>query len=122
MIAGIKNIKLGNSQADKVCLGDKLLWVDGTLSVETLPSRVYYVLGEQLDLSGIVVRRQGTQTSEIVPVSDLVPSGFDSSTVGIKTVTLSYVNKSVLYEVGVTNLVDANNKIMIDGNGKLLII
>lgn len=116
------NIKIGSYQIDKCYLGETLLWCNGVLYIDILPTRIYYILGETVNISGIKVIREGTKVSEEVPEKALKPFGFDSSTVGIKTVTLQYVNKTVDYEVGVTNLVDADNKIMLDADGKLLII
>lgn len=120
MIAGIKDIKLGNLQVDKVYLGNIMLWYNGAIRIDSLPARLYYVLGEGIDLSGLVVRR--TITNEIIPVSELSVSGFDSSSVGVKTVNLSFLGKSLDFQVGITNLISGDNKIMLDANGKLIIL
>lgn len=120
MIAGIKDIKLGNSQVDKAYLGNIMLWYNGTIRIDSLPTRLCYVLGEGIDLSGLVVQR--TATNKIIPISELSVSGFDSSSVGIKTVNLSFLGESVGFQVGVTNVMSADNKIMLDANGKLIIL
>lgn len=120
MIAGTRDIKLGNLQADKVYLGNTMLWYTGAIYIDTLPARLYYVLGEEIDLTGLVVKR--TVTNEIIPVSELSVSGFDSSSVGIKTVNLSFLGKSLDFQVGITNLISGDNKIMLDANGKLIIL
>lgn len=120
MIAGTRNIKLGNSQADKVYLGNTMLWYTGAIYIDTLPARLYYVLGEEIDLTGLVVKR--TATNEIIPISKLSVSGFDSSSVGVKTVSLSNFGKGIDFQVGVTNVISRDNKIMLDANGKLIIL
>lgn len=120
MIAGTRDIKLGNLQADKVYLGNTMLWYTGSIYIDTLPARLYYVLDEEIDLTGIVVKR--TATGEVIPISKLSGSGFDSSSVGVKTVNLSFLGRSVEFQVGVTNVISGDNKIMLDANGKLIIL
>ncbi|MEE3450018.1 MAG: bacterial Ig-like domain-containing protein, partial [Acutalibacteraceae bacterium] len=65
------------------------------------PTKTEYYIGESLDLSGMMVRAHFSDgTSEIV--SDKVTiSGFDSTTEGVKTITVEYGSKSVSFEVTV---------------------
>lgn len=59
------------------------------IRISSFPSKIYYKIGESLDLSGlevVVVDRLGNEST----LTDYTVSGFDSSTTGSKTITVSY--------------------------------
>lgn len=59
------------------------------IRITSFPSKVYYKIGETFDPSGITVaevRQDGTEKE----ITDYDISGFDSSTAGSKTITVSY--------------------------------
>lgn len=59
------------------------------IRISHYPTKVYYKIGELLDLTGlvvVVVRQDGTEKE----ITDYTVSGFDSSKVGVKTITVSY--------------------------------
>lgn len=59
------------------------------IRITSFPSKVYYKIGETFDPSGLIVaevRQDGTEKE----ITDYDISGFDSSTAGSKTITVSY--------------------------------
>lgn len=59
------------------------------IRITSFPSKVYYKIGESFDPSGLTVaevRQDGTEKE----ITDYDISGFDSSTAGSKTITVSY--------------------------------
>lgn len=59
------------------------------IRISSFPSKIYYKIGESLDLSGlevVVVDGLGNES----PLADYTVSGFDSSKAGTKTITVSY--------------------------------
>lgn len=59
------------------------------IRISSFPSKIYYKIGESLDLSGlevVVVDGLGNESA----LTDYTVSGFDSSKAGVKTITVSY--------------------------------
>lgn len=85
------------------------------IRITSFPSKVYYKIGETFNPSGLIVaevRQDGTEKE----ITDYDISGFDSSTAGSKTITVSYntttngVSKFIgsdSFQIKVTN--DGNN-------------
>lgn len=84
------------------------------IRITSFPSKVYYKIGESFDPSGLTVaevRHDGIEKE----ITDYDISGFDSSTAGSKTITVSY-NVTVN---GVTRFVGSDNfKIRVTNDGK----
>lgn len=84
------------------------------IRITSFPSKVYYKIGETFDPSGLTVaevRQDGTEKE----ITDYDISGFDSSTAGSKTITVSY-NVTVN---GITRFVGSDNfKIRVTNDGK----
>ncbi len=85
------------------------------IRITSFPSKVYYKIGESFDPSGLTVAEVRQDGSE-KEITDYTVSGFDSSTAGSKTITVSYnvtvneVSKFVgsdSFQIKVTN--DGNN-------------
>ena len=93
------------------------------IRITSFPSKVYYKIGESFDPSGLTVaevRQDGTEKK----ITDYDISGFDSSTAGSKTITVSYnvtvngVSKFVgsdSFQIKVTN--DGKNPFDGDSSG-----
>lgn len=62
------------------------------IKITTLPNKVQYIVGNSLDLSGIVVKASyNSGSSKAVDLSELTITGFDSSAVAdAQTITVSY--------------------------------
>jgi len=72
-----------------------------SISVTTLPTKIVYNIGETFDPAGMVVTATYSDaTSEAVTGT---PSGFDSSTAGNKTITVTYNGKTAVFSVNVIN-------------------
>lgn len=84
------------------------------IRITSFPSKVYYKIGETFDPSGLAVaevRQDGTEKE----ITDYDISGFDSSTAGSKTITVSY-NVTVN---GVSRFVGSDNfKVRVTNDGK----
>lgn len=84
------------------------------IRITSFPSKVYYKIGESFDPSGLAVaevRSDGTEKE----ITDYDISGFDSSTAGSKTITVSYN----VTTNGVTRFVGSDNfKIRVTNDGK----
>ena len=73
-----------------------------SIEVATNPSKMTYVVGEELDLAGLVVNAtmaSGVQ-NQVTVTADMV-SGFDSSKAGTTIVTISYEGKTATVELTV---------------------
>lgn len=64
------------------------------------PTKTEYKIGEELDLAGLEVTAHYSDGSEVA-VEDYEVSGFDSSTAGEKTVTVTYEGKTATFTVNV---------------------
>lgn len=63
------------------------------LSIDSQPSKIYYVVGEELDLSGLVVAQlYADQSKVILTADDYEVSGFSSAEVGPTAVTITSAN------------------------------
>ena len=72
------------------------------LTIVTEPTKVEYNVGESLDLTGLEVKAvYSDETEKTLVEADLTVAGFDSESVGEKTVTLTYEGKSASFAVTV---------------------
>lgn len=90
------------------------------ITLTDLPIVEYYILGEQLDTTGLLVTATYSDGTTGI-VTDYSLSGFDSEEPGIKTVVVSYKGLNQSFQVGVTNVVDADDRIMLDKENRLII-
>lgn len=68
----------------------------------TGPAKTEYAIGEELDLDGLVITAHYSDgTSKPVAVADCEITGFDSSAAGVKTITVTYEEKTVTFKVTV---------------------
>lgn len=73
------------------------------ISIKSVPAKKEYFLYEKIDLAGlsIIAEYDDKTTEDITNSKDLVISGFDSTTAGKKTVTITYKGKTVSFEITV---------------------
>lgn len=74
-----------------------------SVAVYSLPYRTQYLIGEELDLTGLVLQVTYTNGVALRVSEDYTVSALDSTTGGIKTVTVTYGGKSTSFKVTVTN-------------------
>lgn len=68
-----------------------------SIYIYSQPSKLEYICGESIDLSGLTVYAVYEDNSQLDVTSKVVSSGFDNTTVGTQTVTLSFtfIDKTV---------------------------
>lgn len=74
------------------------------ISVTTMPSKVNYHIGKEFDSTGIVVTATASDGNTIDVTKDCTYSGFDSSSVGEKTITVTYKTHTTTFKVTVYDL------------------
>ena len=75
-----------------------------TISVTTKPNKLEYILGEKLDLTGLVIsglNMDGTLDVQTYTQDDV--SGFDSTTIGTKTITITIYGRTCSFDITVTD-------------------
>jgi hypothetical protein len=72
-----------------------------SIVITSPPAQFAYAIGETLDLTGLVIRVTYTtgSTEQLSNINGLSISGFDSSTAGSKTITVTYGGKSAAFTV-----------------------
>ncbi len=80
---------------------DKLTATLTKLEVATKPTKTVYKIGESLDTSGLTLKATYSDGTARTITSGFTTSGFDSSSAGEKTVTVSYGGKSTTFTVTV---------------------
>ena len=75
-----------------------------SIAIKSAPTKTTYNVGDSLDLTGaqITVTKSDSSTEDKNITSDMV-SGFDSSTAGTKTVTVTYEEKTATFDVTVNS-------------------
>lgn len=69
-----------------------------SISVTTMPDKTSYYEGQTLDLAGLVVTGT-TSDGETIAIDGYSVSGFDSSTVGTNTLTVSFKNCTTTFDL-----------------------
>ncbi len=87
------------------------------ISITTEPDKTVYKLGEELDLTGLVVTATYTDgTTKIVEHSKLTVSGFDNETVGEQQITVTYEGKTATFVVNVVAEEEPVEVVRVDGD------
>lgn len=89
-----------------------------SIAVTTLPSKTEYQIGETLDITGMIVTgtySDGSTKVETVTATDV--TGFDSSTAGTKTLTVTVDGKTTTFTVTVAEIVDTKVTVTFSGIG-----
>ena len=102
-VAGYSTVVItyqGKTDSFNVTIKNKEVKTLESIEVTHLPDKDAYVIGEEFDATGlVVVAHYSNGTEDIITTYSL--SGFDSSTVGEKTVTVTYENKETSFTVTV---------------------
>lgn len=88
-----------------------------SISVTTYPKKTSYLIGEALDLTGLVLTATYSDGSKKTVTEDYSVSGFDSSSAGTKTITVSFDGKTTTFTVTVKEPVVETYKIVYNANG-----
>lgn len=90
------------------------LYSNGTelkaISITHMPNKVDYILGEKLDLTGLVI--SGTNIDNVDNIQTYIESdisGFDSLSVGIKIITVTIYGRVCTFTVNVTDSILSAN-------------
>ena len=76
------------------------------IEIKTKPSKITYIKGEALDLTeGTIIAYYEDNTTATIPMTskELQISGYESNTLGTKTITITYQGKTVSFNVSVKN-------------------
>lgn len=74
-----------------------------SISVKKLPDKTIYKVGESFNSSGLVVTANYSNGTKSDVTSGFTFTGFNSSTTGTKTVTVTYMGKTATFNVTVNN-------------------
>ena len=85
-----------------------------SISIKSNPEKLIYVEGESFDSNGMVVIAYYNNNTSAV-ITDYIISGYDS-TLGIKTITITYEGKTATFEVEVLKAYTPGD---IDDNGDI---
>ncbi|MBQ9383355.1 MAG: bacterial Ig-like domain-containing protein, partial [Ruminiclostridium sp.] len=92
-----------------------------SIAIATAPTKTTYKVGEELDVTGgtITVTYTGGKEAETIDITAAMCTGFDSTTEGTKTVTVTYEGKTATFEVTVKNSnIDNEGTVIEVGTGK----
>lgn len=73
-----------------------------SVEINVNPTKLIYILGEDLDLTGMVVKAK-YDTNKTETVTSYEVSGYDKTVLGEQTVTITYMGKTAFIKVNVTN-------------------
>lgn len=72
----------------------------------TAPIKTQYIVGQDLDLTGLELKAvYSDESTAVIDISEIEISGFDTSTPGKKTITVTYQGKTVDFEIVVSEKV-----------------
>lgn len=74
-----------------------------SISISSNPTKTTYEIGESLNTSGLKLKLNYSDGSSEIVSNGFITSGFDSSTAGTKTITVSYSGKSTTFKVMVND-------------------
>ena len=74
-----------------------------SITISTYPSKTTYYIGDSLDTTGLVLTLTYSDGSTATATSGFTTSGFSSTSVGSKTVTVTYNGKTATFTVTVIN-------------------
>ncbi len=79
------------------------------ISVASAPNKTTYFVGDALDTSGLTLTASYSNGTTKIITSGFTTEGFDSSTMGTKTITVNYGGKSTSFSVIVKEIVVNNH-------------
>lgn len=89
------------------------------IKVAALPAKTVYEIGEELDTTGLSIEASYDDGTKETITSGFTVSGFDSSTVGSQTVTVSYGEQSTTFTVTVKAAVSETDPQIVVGSQKV---
>ena len=94
--------EVGNIELEQTINATEVPPTVDSIAVKTSPIKTTYTVGEILDLTGgkITVTKSDNSTEEIAITSEMV-IGFDNTTAGTKTITVTYEEKTATFTVTV---------------------
>lgn len=92
-----------------------------SISIQAMPSKLTYLQGEELDLTGLVVKAIYIDNSTRIATGYEV-SGFDPNVLGEQTVSIALSGKTASFKVTVYAVGDANGDGSVDGNDATLLL
>ena len=95
----------------------------GMISIDTMPYKTQYTVGESLDTAGLAVLFSRSNGSKEIITEGYTVTGFDSATLGRKTVTVTYEGYNAAFVVSVVDsgFCGGNLVWIYDGEGTLTI-
>ena len=99
--AGTKTVTVtygGKTATFGVTVNERVATLVG-ISVYTQPTKTTYDIGEDLETAGLKLELTYSDNSKGYVTTDFTTSGFDSSTAGTKTVTVTYEGKTATFDV-----------------------
>ncbi|MCB6416695.1 bacterial Ig-like domain-containing protein, partial [Faecalimonas umbilicata] len=73
-----------------------------SITVKTAPEKTEYKIGEELDLTGIVIEAAYDDgTKKEIDIKDCTVTGFDNTKAGTQKITVTYEEQTVTFEVTV---------------------
>ncbi|MBE7056251.1 MAG: hypothetical protein E7388_02265 [Ruminococcaceae bacterium] len=88
-----------------------------SIAVDTMPNKVTYEIGEELDTTGLSIMLTYSDNSTNKISEGFIVSGFDSLTAGNKVITVTYEGLTTVFEVTVNNSGGITLYGDADGNG-----
>ncbi len=79
------------------------------ISVASAPNKTTYFVGDALDTSGLTLTASYSNGTTKIIASGFTTEGFDSSTMGTKTITVNYGGKSTSFSIIVKEIVVNNH-------------
>lgn len=76
-----------------------------SIEIASLPQRLSYLVGEEPDMTGLVLRAKSSDGAEEIITTGFEIVGFDTATAGLKTVTVKYGEKTASFSVLVNDIV-----------------
>ncbi len=81
-----------------------------SISVNTLPNKTTYYIGDTLNTDGLILNLTYSDTSTETITSGYEVSGFSSTTTGTKVITVTYGGQTTTFNVMVNELISDENK------------
>lgn len=92
-----------------------------SIRIDTLPAKLEYLQGEELDVSGMVVKATYSNYSTAT-VTEYEITDYSPDVLGEQTVTVSFGGKTTTFQVTVFAVGDANGDKEVNGNDATLLL
>ena len=106
------------NKADEVTRTVKVVDYIQSITLESVPTKTVYILGENLDLTGAKLKVVYASGHTTVDITEQMVSGFDINKKGTQVITVSYEGKTFTFDITVVNYVTgieiAQNPIKLD--------